>query len=444
MSQSSTNTSPHSSITCSCPPKKFLKKGEGLKRFAAYRPPLPMTASKLGRRQTFVKFKLHEDTKINQPSFIPPEILNDESINLSTEIPKIAPPKIMHTPIRPNRLALGALRPTAFNVHDYDSDENMFATPLSYPRGHENGSSTELISSKQSQSGPIDKVPQALLEKNLSRKIATITPKGPSKMISFNGFRKPKTPSPRSTPPPVAQPVKENFVRESIKPAPVAILKGPTRRYNLRGSRKPAADEDNGDDACIKDTLKREPRRTKRQIKAIVERHISPPSKQCVQQQECVVEIPQLSESQIKGNIDNLLHRIEKKKETLEEGCTQAIHPIKGPSLRVSDLSSPSPGNCISALGQQIQQIQSTVNELKERMKNCRCGNLLSPSEAPSKRPTRKTTRSKANEQTRPSAYADNSTPKILSCLVDEVSQLKARLDEMSLRPSTLTGNKIS
>lgn len=94
------------------PPKRFLRKGEGLKRFAAYKPPLPATAKKVERRQTFVRFKLDRSSAIvtkETVHFIPPEILNDDSINLSTEIPKIAPPKIIHTPIRPNRNALGTL-----------------------------------------------------------------------------------------------------------------------------------------------------------------------------------------------------------------------------------------------------------------------------------------------------------------------------------------------
>lgn len=428
MSQTSSNTSLHSSsLTCSCPPKKFLKKGEGLKRFAAYKPPLPMTASKLGRRQTFVKFKLHDK---NQPTFIPPQILNDESINLSTEIPKIAPPKIMHTPIRPNRQALGAIRPATLNVCDeYDSDEHYFATPHTYPRGHENGLSTD--NAKSTTDSSDKRMPQALLEKNLSRKIATITPTGPNKMISFNGFRKPATPSPRPSPSPVAQPPKAS---------PVSRSKEPARRYNLRGGKKAGGDEP--------PVQKRETRRAKRQIKAIVERHISPHHSE--HEHEDQEKIPEYSESQIKGNIDNLLHRIEKRKEALEEDRSPInIQPAKvAANLRVSDLSSPSPGNCILALGLQIQQIESTVNELRERIKNCECGKLLSPSEAPSKKSTRKTTRSKASTTsttTRPSAYADNNTtPKILTCLVEEVSQLKARLDEMSLRQplNTLTGNK--
>lgn len=72
-------------------PKKFLKKGEGLKRFAAYNPAPPTTVKKVGRRKTFVKFKLDE---------FHPELFANDSINLSTEIPKIAPPKIIHTPVK--------------------------------------------------------------------------------------------------------------------------------------------------------------------------------------------------------------------------------------------------------------------------------------------------------------------------------------------------------
>lgn len=200
MSHSSSN-----SVASSCPPKGFLKKGEGLKRFAAYKPPPPVAASKLGRRQTFVKFK-------PQPE---PLSLADESL----EVPKIGPPKIIHTPIRPNRQALNAI----------------------------------------------------------------------------------------------------NDVAEE-----------PPRRYNLRGSRKQCPDQ------------KKEPRRTKRQIAP-------------------------------------------------------------------TDLTSPTPGNCLLALGQQIQEIQLSVDELRDRMKNCRCGAL---GEAPSRA----------------------EKPKILDRLVDDVSKLKARLDELKLR----------
>lgn len=91
--------------------RRFLKKGEGLKRFAAYKAPLPTTVKKMERRKTFVKFNLVNQSKMKSSQdsplhFLPPEILNDDSINLSTEIPVIPPPKIMHTPVRPKRQAL--------------------------------------------------------------------------------------------------------------------------------------------------------------------------------------------------------------------------------------------------------------------------------------------------------------------------------------------------
>lgn len=106
-------------VTCTGPPRRFLRKGEGLKRFAAYKPPLPSTVKKVERRQTFVRFKmdLNKSSVEREPAhFIPPEILNDDSINLSTEIPKIAPPKIMHTPIRPNRQPLSTIRPNGQTI----------------------------------------------------------------------------------------------------------------------------------------------------------------------------------------------------------------------------------------------------------------------------------------------------------------------------------------
>lgn len=223
-------------------PKKFLKKGEGLRRFAAYNPLPPMTTKKEDhRRKTFVKFKI--DTFY-------PDILNDESLNLSTEIPTIPPPKIIHTPIKPSRQALGA----------YNYNE--------------------------------ERVPQQ------------IAPKKP----------------------------------EEPKPEPA-----PSKRYNLRGGRKQKA---------------------------------------------------------------------------------------------TFDLSTPQPGSCMLALHKHIQQIESTVNELKEKIKNCECGKL-SPIEPPSNY-TRKNTRSRAaNVQTRPSANADNPSSRILDLLIDEIAQLRANFDELNLRRDT-------
>lgn len=204
-------------------PKRFLKKGEGLKRFAAYKPPPPTTTTKTQRRQTFVRFKLDNKLKRDQ-HYIDPDILLDDSINLSTEIPKIAPPKIMHTPVRPNhRPALGTLNSQEF------------------------------------------------------------------------------------------------------------------------------------------------------------------------------------------------------------------------------DLSTPLPGNCIIALGRQIQQIQETVNELKEKVKNCECGALMPQRRRPTTRSQAKaksssssstTTTTTLSDKTRPSADADNNNPavKLLNCLNDKIDQLREDFEEMSLK----------
>lgn len=282
-------------IAHSGPPRRFLRKGEGLKRFAAYKPPLPGTVKKLERRQTFVRFRLNQNNTIvrKEPAhFIPPEILNDDSINLSTEIPKIAPPKIIHTPVRPNRQALGTLT----------NETSMF------------------------------------------------------------------------------------------------------------------------------------------------------------------------TDSQINGNIDNLLKKIEEKKSSLEEekhndlyynnkdqddkheneqqqqydSYTPPESPIltKAPSRsrkvnQAFDLSSPSPGSCILALGKQIQQIESTVNELKEKIKNCECGAFAPPPppttrRRPTTRAAAKAAQSKASDTARPSADADNPTTRVINSLMNEVAELRAKFDKIS------------
>lgn len=290
-------------------PKKFLKKGEGLKRFAAYNPPLPTTTKKCHqRRKTFVKFKLDN---------FYPDILNDESINLSTEIPKIPPPKIIHTPIKPSRQALGA--------HNYND-------------------------SKSEQSPNIDP---------------------------------------------------------------------PSRRYNTR-ARKALSENV---PSC--ETTKREPK-TRRKLKAVVERYERLPATDGNPTNTPAAEsgTTELTESQISGNIDDLLEKVAKMKAILgdkelnnsldqsDEEASDGSHeadrldaPQKTNQVHF-DLSTPQPGSYILALGQQIQQIESTVNELKEIIKNCTCGKIFQ-SEQPSTKPgpIRKTTRSKASTvQTRPPA----------------------------------------
>lgn len=340
MSQNQTQTQQQSQNTpCPGPPKKFLRKYEGLKRFAAYKPPLPITSNqKIQRRQTFVKFKL---------GYL--DLLPDDSVNLSTEVPKIAPPKIMHTPMRPNRQALGTIKPTNSESH------NQLCT------------------------------------------------------------------------------------------AP--------KRYNLR----------------IRDTQpttkKRETRRPKRQVKAVVERHISPSYSPLGEHDilkddnKDIDSLP--DESEINGNIDNLLQKIEEKKSSLEEDqehenedrnsdrssplCHQT--PIPNPKNRTLkscqefDLSTPTPGSCILALGQQIQRIESRLNELKDQIKNCECGAIqsqhkqpLQPS-PPATRGRRANARLKVEEKNRPSAGADKiTTPKVLAPLIDEIALLRARFDSMDFK----------
>ena len=89
------------------------------------------------RRQTFVRFRFDEsknlNTKREPANFIPLEILNDDSINLSTEIPKIAPPKIIHTPIRPNRQALGTILNGNSMFSSTQCDDEKFHSPLFTP-----------------------------------------------------------------------------------------------------------------------------------------------------------------------------------------------------------------------------------------------------------------------------------------------------------------------
>lgn len=446
------------------PPKKFLKKGEGLKRFAAYRPPLPLSTNKMfQRRQTFVKFKLHSnnkggDTESDTSSFPYSDILSNESINLSTEIPKMAPPKIMHTPIRPDRKALGALRPSNFNSQ-YDT---ATSEELNYP----------------------------MHEKNIVRKLSSVQPAAMNKMISFNGFRKPHTPGPCITPPSSSPVAQARLIKEApkLERKSKATLNFPQasednvrelKRYNLRGSRKPA-----NDNTQVKNdnttTQKKEPRKTRRQMKAVVERHISPaPQQPSTNLQEHKINLEKIdsdiTESQINGNIEHLMKKIEEKKSSLEgeklssedgeddedvvaESCQDNIDKnsaqtsqIQSTSKRLRsnhgyDLSTPSPGSCILALGQQIQHIQNTVNELKKKTMNCKCGAMLDiPQQSSAPRPTRRAaTKMKAINKTPastittttlgPSAYVDNPTAETINGLIDDVNELRARFDEMAMR----------
>lgn len=321
---------------CPRPPKKFLRKGEGLKRFAAYKPPLPIISNnKFQRRQTFVKFKL---------GYV--DLLPDDSVNLSTEVPKIAPPKIMHTPMRPNRQALGTIRST-----NLESQNQICAAP---------------------------------------------------------------------------------------------------KRYNLR----------------IRDTQPttktKEIRRPKRQVKAIVERHISPPYSP-LEELNALEDGDRNAnsvhdESKINGNIDNLLQKIEEKKISLEDDieaenenqdCDRPIPAFHRTSISNSknrttrscqdfDLSAPTPGSCILALGQQIQRIESRLNELKDQIKNCECGAIQSQHKQPiqhsppATRGRRANARLKAEEKKRPSAGADKiTTPEVLAPLMNEIAILRARFENM-------------
>lgn len=301
------------------PPKKFLKKGEGLKRFAAYNPPLPVATNKCQRRQTFVKFKLDNQLKKQtSASFIPPEILYNESINLSTEIPKIAPPKIMHTPVRPvrpqNRQALGALK------------------------------------------GNID---------NLLRKI---------------------------------------------------------EEKNAALNREEEEEEECGHNEAK--SCDKEERSSRKEVKFDHTENKSIPEEENNSEEE-----------------ENSSDKDSGKEEHHDNDATSSQNISQPQKInRPRDLCSPMAGSCVIALGEKIQQIETTVNELINRLKNCECcADLSAPRQTQSSRPTtRMTTRSKAKEKKRPSADADNTpttktTPKIYSTLRNDVAQLKARIEAMRL-----------
>lgn len=401
------------------PPKKFLRKGEGLKRFAAYKPPLPVTSiKKVQRRQTFVKFKLDNKItardKLTNDTLYYPDILYNDSVNLSTEVPKIAPPKIMHTPIRPNRQALGTIRS--------QNQPSPPARPTIIRRAF------GMIVKTQNQ--PIQNQPT---QNQLTQNQPT-----------------------QNQPTPIRSP--------ELKECAAA-----PKRYNLRGSRKPSCENAQARDiqpTPIDTTKKKETRRNKRQAKAVVERHISPPPSPSGDTKGADSKPDEL---EINGNIDNLLRKIEEKKSSLEgdnkdyinenQACERTSpshqhhdHQHETPiinskilnrkSYQEFDLSTPSPGSCVLALGQQIQQIEYKVNELKNQIKNCECGAIQShPKQQPAQpsppatRGRKANTRSKVEEKNRPSADADNNTtPKILASLIDEVSQLRARFDNIDFK----------
>lgn len=326
MSQSSVNCSPKR------PPKRFLKKGEGLKRFAAYKPPLPVSTSQLQRRQTFVKFK--QDLKKSNPSY--PDLPEDDSINLSTEVPKIAPPKIMHTPLRPMRTALGT---------------SNFNSPYVVT--------------------PDFRGLNEITQKSFNRKVTFVQPPSAKKI----SFRKPATPSP-------------------VK-SPVAQEESPPRRYNLRGSRKPSVNLI----APAKETKK-----SRRQAKAVVERHITPAKVPLIESDDTPLTETTLTPPSV---IDTPV--IE----------TPVIDPRKSHEMpRVIESSPPTPGNMTLALERHIQQIEAALGELKRK---------IIP-EAANTRIKKKTAREG------PSVLTDSSIRSIYHTLVDDVAKLGSKFDEINLK----------
>jgi len=341
----------HDSSPCSqntnCPPKRFLRKGEGLKRFAEYKPPLPTTVKKAERRRTFVKFNMDGLNKksVNKDPplhFLPPEILNDDSINLSTEIPKIAPPKIIHTPIRPSRQALGA-------ITNRSSDESPDSPAF-------------LTDSKIN--GNID---------NLLKKV------------------------------------------EEKK----SMLNDEYRDYN--DSFVPSQRGDKTHDKTQKKLLERNFRS---------------------KQQSGLTDSDETDDAS-GSNSPSIARPLAR---TLKVGSG-------------FDLSAPSHGNCALELGMRIQQIESTLTELREKINKCECG-VAKPEDPPtqtanrrrpvtraaakaaitqtnhSQRVSRRSTRAVSNcIDSGPSANADNcnTTKQVLNNLVNEVAELKARMSNLHL-----------
>lgn len=332
MSQDQSNVS---NGTLNGQPKRFLKKGEGLKRFAAYKPPPPTTTTKTQRRQTFVRFKLDNKLKRDQ-HYLHPDILLDDSINLSTEIPKIAPPKIMHTPIRPNhRLALGTLNPQ--ESQNIISDSQI------------NGNIDNLLKKIQERKSSLEKE-----ERNEAFLFAspTMSNQGNDKNI---------------------EDVKNNIRSDS--------------------SGSDGDDRDNYDEGAS----------------------------------ELSDSVPQRV-TKAKSTAQQKLKRPQRKPTVVDK--QSQVSPT-------FDLSTPAPGNCIIALGRQIQQIQETVNELKEKIKHCECGALASQptTRRPTTRSQAKAKSTTSDKTNRPSADADNNNPtiKLLNCLNSKIDQLRENFEGINL-----------
>lgn len=354
MSESSQNNVPG-------PPKRFLKKGEGLKRFAAYKPPLPLSGNKMQRRQTFVKFKL--DNKKDDPHLFPPKNLFDESVDLYTEVPKVAPPKIMRTPLKP-------LKQSLFMNHNNKTSNTA----------------NDITNNNAN---------------NIATKIAN------------------------------------NINTKNEQPDDDSPL-----RYNLRRSRRKVA--------TITHPIaeKKEPRRSRRQMKAVVERHISPPPP-CNEEAETVNK-----SSDIDSKIDHLMEKIEQKKtlldykisdsdenqeDDIEEESNQDTLSQQNSNQnchQVFDLSTPSPGTILLAFGKHLQEIQNTVNELKNKIDSIE---ITSSNKAPQpSKSSRKASRTKQgncnnSKINRPSANADNLTPRKIENLRDRVAHLGAWFEEMNI-----------
>lgn len=288
------------------PPKRFLRKGEGLKRFAAYKPPLPGTVKKVERRQTFVRFRMDQAKTITrrEPAhFIPPEILNDDSINLSTEIPKIAPPKIIHTPIRPSRHALGTLT----------NETSLFSD------SHINVNIDKLFKKIEEKKSNLDGCKQQIKQHEHHQ-----PEHEDNNQASFEDNQDEQEYHDNYTPPP-------------SPPAPVKAAPSKARKVN-----------------------------------------------------------------------------------------------------QVTDLSKPLPGNCMLAFTKQLQQIEATINELRDKIKNCECGAITPPSppktrRRPTTRAAAKAAQSKPSDKPRPSADADNPTTKMFNSLTNQVAELKAAFAQFNL-----------
>lgn len=405
-------------------PKKFLKKGEGLKRFAAYRPPLPKSTIKANRRQTFSRTVKFDSKSPTIAGFFDPVQYGEDVDNLSTEIPKVAPPKIMHTPIRPNRSALGPINSSQFNYSNY-------TTPM---KDYFNSPSKNLGSL-----GPND----FLNEKNLTRKVTQVQPRV-NRKISYEGFRRP------STPKVLAKSEKQETEKLKAQKEPVVIPsplasspdseelerdEAPKTRYNLRGGRKQASNTTNQSNNVVK----KETKKPRRALKAVVERHIP------LQQNEPTIETTETTEDQgldlnakISGNIDNLMKKIEKKKSSLEtqaseEQCDEHASPVKIRSL--NDLSTPVPGTFALDIERRLQQMEIALNELREKVSNCTCGGIIGLKSdhrsVLTTKPQRNVTRSKNIPKNGPSANVDNRPAQLCNTIHDQITQLWTDVDRI-------------